>query len=285
MADVITANVDSTRLISALRLAATHTRGTVEMLVKYTAFYVAVKTQSATPFVTQQTIDAELGTIVTPRLGKRGQELSQKYAKNKIYSSGRRVPTTRGNTVPLAAMIIQSQVVRPDVARSTPSAKRFNRLTHFRFARVSSPFRGLSRSAGRAAMRAAVDRLIKARHSSTHFLAAGWVVVLKKLNAQLHGLPPMDSEVRRAGRNSNDALGQITVEPIPGKFTITIENMVGMAGGKKGDNSASYNAALMLHGTPALQAALDSQADYLTGRYAHRALKDRVADPFNAMSR
>ncbi len=276
------ANIDTTKLTAAFELAIRYSTRAPEKMVRDSAFYVAVKAQNLTPFVSQATIDTELGTLVTPRMGKRGQPLSQKYAKNKTLSSGRRVTTNRGTAVPLMAMIIQASVIRPDVARSTPAAKRYNQLTHFRWARISSPFRGVSRAAGAAAMRAAVDRAIKSRHSSTHFLAAGWVAVCQKLRAYRYGgAPALDVP---AGLAPDASLGTFTVTGTGAKVTITIENLVGMLPGARGNNSENYNRALHQYGAGPLQQAVDEQARNMFDRYLPR-MQSELAAPFNALAR
>lgn len=273
--------IDTSRLEAGLAVAFQYSTREPELIVRSTAFWVAVKAQEKTPFVEQATIDAELGTIVTPKLTKTGKEKSQKYAKNKIYSSDRMVSISRGARqfdVPLAVAIIQASVIRPDIG-ATPSAKRYNRLTNFRFARLSSPFRGVSRAKGREAMREAVDRMIKARHSSTHFLAAGWGVVAKKLRSTFYGGTP---ETEGIPEPKDDDLGAVTFGRNGDEVFVRIENLIGMRPGERGDNSANYNEALHRHGGPALQEAVDEQAAEMQTRYFARA-ESQLARPVNAL--
>jgi hypothetical protein len=189
----------------------------------------------------------------------------------------------RAKQVPLAAAIIQASVIRPDIssALDTPSAKRYNQLTNFRWARTQSPFRGVSRATGRAAMRAAVSRLIKARHKSTHFLAQGWGAVARKLRSMLYGgAPPTDIQFKRA--KTKDEFGAVNILSKGTNFVVRIENLIGMVAGRKGANAANYNQALHRYGGPALQKAVDEQAAELTARYWPREQAE-FARRFNAV--
>ena len=275
----VTVEIDTSRLNLGLRLARQYSHSTLPELVNTAACVVAYFAKNETPYVTIQRIDEELGTIVTPVIGKRGKPLSQKNAENKIYSGGKTV-TVNGREVPIAALIISASVVRPDIG-ATPSAKKYNQLTHFRWARASSPFKGVSRAAGAAAMKAAISRMIKRRHSSIKFLMSGWTPVVQALlplskTKFIRGSPPLNDKKNYYGAE----LGHATPATMGDVCVATIENLVGM----EGPNAENYNAALMTHGMAALQSAVDREGNYEI-EYACKKMEKELADFVNPIWR
>lgn len=235
--------VDTSKLSAGIAAAAQYTRRTMAQLVNTAAFEVALAAADAMPFVPQDRIDADLAVITLPVLGKRGKPLKRK----KNYGAGvSAIQRTAG--VPLAVLIIQAQ---------TNLLSRYSFMSHGAHARPHSPFYGVSRQAGQAAMAAAVSRLIKARHSSTKFLAQGFYSAAKDLKPytvnkwRFGGGGRPASDVTRA-----KDFGSAT-PAVDGGWAVfaVIENSIGM----RGKNAANFNAALLLYGTGPLQRALDNE--------------------------
>ena len=246
-----------------------------EDIVLSSAYWIAKMARDTTPRVSVSKIDTALGLLVSPVRGKSGRLLSMKQAKNRMYSGHATVVTLRKRggknqfrPAPLAAMIVQASVWP---GMTGVPMKAYNKLTNMRWQRDRSPFatgKGSGREAGRAAMRMAIDRMLKARHSSTVFLASGWGVVAKRLLGMFKGSkPPSFGEgVMQKGR-LKESFGAVTVLSTGTKYAMRIENMIGMLPGKKGANAANYNRALHEHGGPALQAAVDARGAELVARY------------------
>lgn len=131
----------------------------------------------------------------------------------------------------------------------------------------------------REQMRAAISRMIAARHSATHFLKSGWVRAVKTLRpfavqkTRRSAGPPLEDV-------SFDHGGMPRGEAVPasaGSWQVTamIENATGMAGTV---NAVNYNQALVTHGAPALQQAIEQEARLMLD-YAREKLEaqNRVA--------
>lgn len=213
---------------------------------------VAFGAYANTPYVTAPKIDAELDVIVSPVIGKRGKPLKNR----KQYSIG------KAQNVPLAALIIQARA---------NSRSRYNVLTNLRYALSGSPFKGVSRQAGAAAMAALIDNMIKSRRRSVSFIRAGWVRAMKVLKSLT---PSRFGGKSGIPSNANEALGDV----IPAQQGRTetfclIENDVGL----EGKNSESHNRALQQYGAPALQMAMDmegrKQMDYVLKKMGREELE------------
>jgi hypothetical protein len=244
--------VDTSRLTIAIKGRLKHPGRELDEIVNRSAYWIARNAVGHTPAVKVGTIDRELNVEIVPRMSKRGKLLPYSRRRRMLGSASGTATVHKG--VPLAALIVQAQVVRPAVG-SSPSTKAYNRLTNFRYARASSPFRGVPRAAGAAAMRLAVNRLIKGRRSSTHFLRAGWLNAISILRQFIGAAPPMDMPA--ANKRNADELGSATPAQPGWLVTATIWNNVGGAGA----NSSSHNFALQTYGAPALQRAVDEEAD------------------------
>lgn len=264
---------DQSRLNAAIRERLKLPGRTEAQVVNTAAYWVAVNAKRLTPFTTVARIDADLNVEIAPRFSKKGKMLPYSR-KKRNYASVAGTARTAG--VPLAALIVNSQVIRPDIGK-TPSAKTFNFRTNFRYARHSSPFRGVSRAAGRAAMRGAVNRMIKARHSSIKFIRSGWIWAIRTLNPlsvqrfRRGETPPMDDAKTAFSKiQRGDAIpakeGSWSVEA-------TIENSTGM----DGINGARNNGALLRVGAGPLEEALNIEArlmeEYIERAYAKQDAK------------
>lgn len=260
-----TCRINAQGLNNALNVARQFSSRAPEKIVVSAAFFVAVKTQEYTPSVSAQQIDSGVGTIITARIGKTGKPLSLKQSRNRILSSGKIIKTKTGGTLPLAVAIIQSQV--------NPNSK-YNRMTNHRFQRPFSPFRGVTREQGRAAMRLAEHAFIAARRMSNSFLRGGWSAVAKMLRGRVYGATPALSF-------SGSGFGDAAIESSGTFAMVTIENMVGTQAGKSGDNSQNYNQALHKYSGPALQRAMDEQAISMMRHYHQKMFRKQLLIEWN----
>lgn len=229
------------------------------------AFFVAVATRNDTPFVTPETIDAELAVeVLVEKIGKRGGLLKNPH---KRFSA----KTTSANPeVPLAVLIIQ--------ARANPQS-RYNQLTNSRYALTASPFKGVSRQAGRMAMADMVHKMIANRHKSGHFLFAGWQAVVKKMRkfAKLKYASTSVGNVNRSYGESD--LGNASPAFRGSDLAVcVIENDVGL----EGENAESHNRALLEYSGPALQRALDNQGKREMQFYLDKSGANEFFAPINS---
>ncbi len=261
----ITTKIDSRNLNAGLAAASKYTKRSLPQMLNTSGFYIAVNALHNTPFVTAERIDAELGTIVTPKIGKRGKPLSTRSARNRIYSSGR---TGDSAQAPLAALIV--------VARANPNSF-YNRSTHQRFLLDKNPFKGVSREAGRAAMAALVHKLISTRHRSGSFIRSGFVPAIRTLQ------PFAQRKFMKGGANPSEGLRQYygpdLGEGIPAdefgslKAMCTVRNYVGT----EGANAPSANRALDMYAGPAFQAAVDQEGES-NANYALRKMAEELRE-------
>lgn len=247
--------IDTSRLSDGLAAAAKYTKRTLPQVVNTAAYWIAVNAKNSMPYVEVKKIDIELGTIVTAVIGKRGQPLSKKYAKNRRLSGGKMGDIVKD--VPLAALII---------AASAKPGSRYNSLTNSRWAIGKNPFKGVSRAAGAATMRSLIHRMINRRHSSSKFLLSGWIPAIQKLlpysmqkfmRGSGNPLTGVKEFLGGAGVNGHSEFGSAT--PAVDGFTVmaVIENNIGAMG----KNAENYNQALIRYGAPVLQSAVDREGD------------------------
>jgi len=256
--------VDSSSLIRACNLAKKSSSRSVELIVKSSAFQVAIKAQRYTPFVTQEKIDADLDKIATPAQGNK---------RRKSWGS-----------VTVAQAVV--------LARMHPGS-RYSIMTDNRWPIVPPEFHG-RRDAGPAFwgfVVAAAERMRSARHSSTHFLIAGWVAVARKIKASgfggrsLGGSAIIDVEaevINDAGEVLNtETFGTFTQGGSPNLYWMKIENLIGMD--KSYPNlSRTRNEALLEKGGPALQRALNEQTSDMQRHYLPKVGED-LAREWNAI--
>lgn len=238
----IYAKVDSSRLRAAIkwRMEAVRSKRTLRQVVCTAAHEVAIGAMERTPHVWPGKIDAELNVAIAPRFGKRGKLLG--YNRRKRNYASLAGTATLHPSVPLAALIIQARTNYQSV---------YNARTNRRYYMPNSPFKGVSRAAGRAAMRDAVNKMIKARHSSPHFLASGWKPVIA-------GLAPESANRFRASMSTGahdfkPGKQVVTIVDNGSAVYVRIENAVGL----QGANAKNFNNALWQYGAPALQRAID----------------------------
>lgn len=263
---------DQSKLSAAIKQRLQFPGRTEAQIVNTAAFWIAVNAKRLTPLVPVARVDAELGTIVTPRLNSRtGQPLSQKNSRNRILSGGRMGDERK--TVTLAKLIVLARANKAGRNRGqgNSTTSNYNVRTNNRFAIPASRL---------SEMNSLIHRMISARHSATHFLKSGWVRAVKTLR------PFAVTKFRRGeGPPLEDARtdhgGQPRGEGIPAtegswRVSATIENATGMAGTV---NAANYNQALMEHGAPALQQAIDIEARLVLD-YCEKQLAEVTASAF-----
>lgn len=266
---IATCTIDSTGLNTAIAFASRWTKRTPSEVVNTVGGEVAIGAKNGMPFVTVPTIDTELAVTVTPKIGKRGKPLK----RGKQYSGGS--GTASNPDVALAVLIIQ--------ARARPGSN-YNALTNNRYALTASPFKGLSRAAGRAAMAAMVSQMIARRHSSGAFLKAGWIECVKDLlpysvNRFRRGSsngPPLEGARSYYGANLG---GATPAQSGSVNAVCVIENDIGY----EGANAASFDKALQLHGLPVLQNSLDKEGRN-TMDYALNASNKELEQGFNRLA-
>lgn len=246
-----------------LKLAQDYTTRTPAQACNTAGYHVAVSARNLMPKVTVSTIDTELSVIATPVIGKRGKPL-----KNRKTFKGGSAP----DEVPLSVLIIQ--------ARANPNS-RYNQSTNQRYALTGSPFKGVSRAAGRAAMMLLEHSMIASRHRSGGFLKAGWIPAIKALRS-LAVLKYSNGiiDVAPASAGNVDDLGSATPASVGGlSASCTIENNIGYTG----KNASNFNRALWLKGAPALQQAVDGEGEKVMQNYLNKSGKDLERE-FNAVA-
>lgn len=267
MDSIVTAKVDSTGLQNAIRERLKYPGRTEAEVVNNALFWVAYNTREAMPFSTIGRIDTELGVAVNLTKIKSGKRFSRNK-RNFSFTAGKGGDIVK--SVPLAALIIQ--------ARANPSSN-YNRITHSRYA-GPSPFKGVSRAAGAAAMAGAISRMIKSRHSSIKFLRAGWSMALEAL-WRFKGNRSASKGGDFTSKSNFSDFGDVTVaQEGYTKVMGMIANNIGVEGSV---NAPNYNAAMLKYGVPALQAALDREEKEML-LYMIKKTKAQN-DKFNAMAR
>ena len=258
---VVTYKVDATHLKRAISIIAARSKFTAAEAINRAVYFVIQTARDMTKVTPIARIDSELQVISSPKVLKNGK-LSRARDKQHDVIKARNMKPGKGRQgpigVPLAVLIVQSQVLRVDTASRQPGMSRYNRLTGMRHARLQSPWKGVKRYLGATRMRAAISRLVKARHSSGGFFKSSWSAILQKLRPGLPKSygggtfgPPVDGglgEVRPAYQS----------QTIP---TCVVENRIGMEFGGKGNSTLaeSRNRAMHRHLGPILQTAIDTQ--------------------------
>ena len=257
--------IDTSGLNRALDLAQKWTRSTPAKACNYAGRQVAFEAQKMTPKVTVPTIDTELAIIKPPVIGKRGKPLKKKMFMAQPGGDARNM-----QGIPLAILVIQ--------ARANLMSN-YNFRTNARYA-GPSPFKGVSRASGQAAMALAVHKMIANRHKSIAFLRAGWTPAIKTLGKYVSGNLdlPIDLDVLTP---ENDKLG----EAIPAKegstrAACTIANEIGYTG----QNKASFDRALQQYGGPALQTAVDIQGVKEMNYFLAKEYNVMLVIPFNKLT-
>jgi len=260
----LTCTVDASRLNRGIEAAIKMSKREARDVCNSAAYFVAVDAQRTTPFVTIDRIDSELAAKVAPVMGVRGKPLKGR----KMFSALSNV-VVKGKPIPLAALILQKRSgAGVYLAKGWPL--------------FASPFKGISRALGAQKMAYYIDKLIKSRHKSTHYLASGWTDAIEKLRGfvRAHGIGVRGI----GGRGLGNAIPAMEgYEP-----SAMIENNIGGTGQyyglppKKGSKKESANRALMTYALPPFQAALDREGDSQM-RHALAKMDAAIAREINPM--
>ncbi len=216
------------------------------------AAFIAQDAQQNTPAVGIGQIDAELQVDVVGLTAK-GRKSRAKYPAT------RRVTIQKGVRVPLAVLIV--------MARTNPNSA-YSRMTGNRWPLSMGMLpTGKGTAAARQAIIAGwISRMTMARHSTTHFLQHGWAPVIRtllsdpayyagkskmRINAQTK-INPLNT------LTANSDLGRAIIELTGDQCVVMGENAVGEGGNAVLDEK--HRQALILHGTPPLQEAINREA-------------------------
>jgi hypothetical protein len=223
-------------------------RRTIEEQCVTSATFIAARAQQGMTFVAVGTIDRELEVEMIPRIGVRGKPL-----KNK-----RDVAVQSGVRVPLGVLIV--------MARGNPFSK-YSQETGDRWP-LTLPSGGPGYKERLAEfVQASLQRMVMARHSSTHFLLTGWTPAIRdglasdkyRYNASF-GSRKDASAVGNAGTDgfkkvgSVRGLGKMTIELSGDDCVVTASNDVGGAGNDV--LAKKYREALIEHGMGPLEDAI-----------------------------
>lgn len=205
-------------------------------------FFIARRAVLETPRTSPGSIKSELGSLVT-----KGSRLQLTSARSKWLTFG----GEKYMGLSLAEAIIRA-----------------------RFARDGKPQPTIIE------MRKLVEKLLAVRNRSRGYLAAGWIPVIKQLEAVIdpkyrRGAPANDSQIKQVG------LAKGKADPARAGFLLktTIENRVGITGVR----ASKQNQALIRLGTPALARAFLFEAASMMKYLEERMGPD--AEVFNASQR
>ena len=249
----VTCHIDTTNLSLAQAVFNRFGKTVPAIATNRTMLFVVRAAQKATPATEISRIDSELHVQVTPAIGKRGQPLSLKSARNRRYHTDR-TPVGQGDfsAVPLTWLIISARA---------KLGSRYNLATSARWQIGGGihPLKGRKVAEFAGIMQAIESRMVKARHSSTHFLQSSWTNIIERL------IPDVPASYRGGlGRpdhnNRATLLTGVVVPARPGSnlAMCRIENTLGMSGvGAALD--AKRNAAAHRILAPILQTAADNE--------------------------
>lgn len=268
----VSCQVDTSKLNAAIKERLKYPGRTEAQAVNTSAFYLSKRVAERIPFVEQETIDQELGFVKEVQFkelvfGKKGK-LKEKIRKSKnLIGMGE----SRTEGVPLAVLII--------AARANQNSH-YNDITHGRYAIERNPFKGVSRAEGAQAMRAAIIRMIKARHSSTHYLKAAWVNILSILKGHAKtGEGYSSTSISSAGWSSGKLGHAIPAQEGDSKVECVLIDDTGM----DGINGESANRAMWVNVAPIVQQEVDREASMMI-KHIEDVLKVRDA-LFNNMAK
>lgn len=222
---------------------------TLQEVINTKAYYIARKALWFTPKADIGKIREVLGEAKAMNLVRLKSGRWSRNKKNTVSFFGRGGATsTKTGRAPYLALIVQ---------------KRRGRAGH------PSPWKGLSRAAGAAAMLQVMRQVFGARLRSVAFLKAGWLPAIRELAPYAEksaGLPPMDG--KQVGRPKG---GARAAQPGFNPVAQVLNNA---------SASRDTRAALMRYGAPALQKAFDDEAFDMTTYIKRKMQPDAAA--FNA---
>ena len=243
----ITTKIDTSGLNTALALAQDYTRRTPAIACNTAMFFVARYVARNTPKVIPYQINSELSVEIVPSISGGGYSRRKRMLGSGTSGLGNR---SRKTGVPLGVLIM--------MARMKPGSK-YNQTTGGRYAINARPAKGTFRTW----MKTSISRMIKARRSSTAFIASSAVSVIKALEPFVamqyrRGAVPMDSQAYGAYKKHRRSDKGEATAAVDGVITYA-EMLLNI--GASGANSASHNAAMHRMMGPVVQAGVNAEAD------------------------
>lgn len=206
------------------------------------AAYIIRDAQANTAYVEVARIDSELDVQVIPRT--KGGKISRAKRPHR-----KEVATLPGVRVPVGVLIV--------MARLDPDSE-YSKRTGNRWPLSGIPTGKGSAAARREWIRARLERMTLARHSSTHYIRHGWTPGLMQLLESPYFRGRSGGVVRmRQNTVSPEKLGSGVIDLTPDQVTVTVLNKV-----DEGSNevlNASRHRALLEHALPQLQPAIDRE--------------------------
>lgn len=251
----IATEIDISSIQKAIALAIPASSRSMELLLADAAFYTAVKAQAAMPAADMATIDASLDEVV--------------------YESNKRPRFNEHGTMRVGALQ-WTRGMMIAVQRTNPNSK-FSRVTGNRWPLAKPPFKRGDYQNWEY-FRAAAERMKSARHSSTHFLKSGWKGVFTKIKSlglrRKFSNPSSEDNPLNVLGGKAEAMGVIARGGMgTSSQWISIENAVGDEG-KSDALSKEHKQAAMDYGLPALQWAVDKQAEEMRGHNLEKNIGD-----------
>ena len=230
---------DMSGLNTAIAAAEVYSKRTPAIAVNTAAYVVAKFAWSKMPVTDIGRIDSELGVIVTPI-----------------------VPTVgvRKGETNITMRSSKSRAMMIAISRMHPGSK-YSRLTGNYWPVEKPDTKGVI--AFLNFMEQVAERMVRARHSSTHFLQSCWIPAIRALE------PFADRSAVRGRAASAGPRGNDKFVPDSGSAVPAVEGAIYAvaeitnAAGVSGSNDVlnrKHNVALWLYGAPALQSAIDDEA-------------------------
>ena len=272
--------LETAPLERAMDMAEEWSESSPSFLAARTAQRIASKAAKYTPFVTQETIDTELAVTYSP--GKTPTGRLSKQKKNRVLKFGFAENEDRFDE-PLAYLI--------QLARMAPGSN-YNATTNNRW-RLPAGFemlKGLDAAGRMAVLQELATRMVKARHSSTHFLVSGWASAAKKIYNLLGsyirgdtGAPPLDDGFSDQKVSPKPNMSDVKYSNDRESAQVNVGNIIGMLDSTvNGSNSENYNKALSIYGIQPLQRAIDEVAVEMTEHYMKKDMAE-IAAALNAI--
>jgi len=256
-----TATVDLSGLQQAIPLIVAGSRRTLMEQCVTSLAYIVKNTQEVTPAASLSRIDSQLGATSTPILASRGKN------KGQPLKSGKSDVSVLSNSV-------ASKIV---LARMSPNSK-YSKMTGNRWPVARPDFHGRtdSSSAFWGYVKGVAERMVKARHSSTHFLQAGWNPALRQLfsNSFFRGSKKGSSGTENQLNSlPSDKFGGTALQTsLSDKFSVSAYNSIGENGnsvlGRK------HRDALLKFGLPALEKGIARELSSINAKLEERAARE-----------
>ena len=215
------ATVDTSSLLVALNLAARSTTRKMAKLLKDTALSTAFKWQNATPAMAQIWIDARMEVDVISYTNASRTRLS----RNKRGTAFTKTPASPFLTkpVPLGVLIVMAR---------HRSGSRWNQMTDNRWSLAGATLPGGpgSARARQDQIGAELTRMIRSRHSSTHFLQLGITDIIKELKRVGATAAGFTQRTAADSNHGRAQLGFVSTSALGPVQWVEIRNAIGTEG-------------------------------------------------------